>query len=147
MKRIMIGGALIAAFLIAPVYGAEDPIAARKAIMKNVGAATKAGGDMLKGEADFNAVTAVLIFRTMNAASLGMGELFPDGSETGGKTIASPKIWEDRAGFDMAMAKFQADTAAAIASNPADIDAFKAAFGAAAQNCNACHEAYRIKIE
>ena len=147
MKRAVLAGILIAAFSAGPVLSAEDPIASRKAIMQSVGAAAKAGGAMLKGEADFNAVTAELILRTMNAAAHGAGELFPEGSETGGKTTASAKIWEDRAGFDKAMVKFQSDTAAGIAAKPADIDAFKAAFGAATENCGACHKAYRIKKE
>jgi len=126
-------------------FGADDPIAVRKAIMKNVGAATGAGAAMAKGEAEFNAVTAQLVLRTMNTAALGVGELFPAGSDSGGKTTASPKIWEDRAGFDAAMAKFASDTAAGIAAKPADLDAFRAAFGAAASNCGACHKAYRVK--
>lgn len=147
MKRTIVTAALLAAFSIGPVFGADDPIAARKAIMQNVGAATGAGAGMVKGETEFNAVTAVLVLRTMNAASLGFGELFPVGSESGGKTTAAPSIWDDRAGFDMVLAKFQSDTAAGIASKPADLDAFKAAFGAATTNCAACHEDYRVKRE
>ncbi|NKB52821.1 MAG: cytochrome C556 [Rhizobiaceae bacterium] len=124
---------------------AEDPIAVRKAMMKNVGAATGAGFAMVKGKAEFNAAAAELVLRTMNTAALGFGELFPAGSESGGKTIASQKIWDDRAGFNAALAKFAADSAAGIAAKPADLDAFKAVIGAAASNCNACHKAYRTK--
>ena len=50
-----------------------------------------------------------------------------------------------RAGFDAAVAKFQADTASGIAAKPASLDDFKAAFGAAAANCGSCHKAYRVK--
>ena len=142
--KILLGAALLAA-TTGSAISASDPIAVRKAMMKNVGAATGAGGAMMKGEAEFNAVAAELILRTMNTAALGFGELFPAGSESGGDTTASPKIWEDRAGFDAAMAKFQSDTAAGIAAKPANLDAFKAAFGAAASNCGACHKAYRVK--
>ncbi len=142
--KIMLAAAVLMSST-GPGMSAEDPIAVRKAIMKNVGAATGAGAKMAKGEAEFSAATAELVLRTMNTASLGFGELFPAGSETGGKSIASPKIWEDRAGFNAAVAKFASDTAAGIAAKPADLDAFRAAFGAAASNCNACHKAYRIK--
>lgn len=144
MKRALFAGVLLAAFSAVPVLSADDPIATRKAMMQNVGAAANAGGKMLKGETEFNAVAAELLLRTMYTAGLGFGEMFPEGSETGGKSVASPKIWEDRAGFDAANAKFQSDTAAGIAAKPADIDAFKMAFGAATQNCGACHQAYRI---
>ncbi|MEP0940661.1 MAG: cytochrome c [Rhizobiaceae bacterium] len=142
--KILLGAALLAA-TTSTAISAEDPIAVRKAMMKNVGAATGAGGAMMKGEAEFNAVAAQLILRTMNTAALGFGELFPAGSESGGDSTASPKIWEDRAGFDAAIAKFQSDTAAGIAAKPASLDEFKAAFGAAAANCGSCHKAYRIK--
>lgn len=147
MKQKIIATVLLASFSCAPVFAADDPISARKTIMQSVGAATKAGAAIAKGEAAFNAVTAELVLRTMNVASLGFGELFPEGSETGGKTTASPKIWEDRAGFAQATAKFQSDTAAGIAAKPADIEAFRAAFGAATANCGACHKAYRVKKE
>lgn len=145
MKKKLIAGAFLTAFAYGPVIAAEDTIAARKALMQNVGAATKAGAGMVKGEAEFNAVTAELVLRTMNTAALGMGELFPEGSEEGGKTTAAPKIWEDRAGFTQAVAKFEADTASGIATKPADLDAFKTAFGAAAANCGTCHKEYRVK--
>ena len=142
--KLLLGAALVAA-TTGTAISADDPIAVRKAMMKNVGAATGAGDAMMKGEVEFNAVAAELVLRTMNTAALGFGELFPAGSESGGESTASPKIWEDRAGFDAAVAKFQADTAAGIAAKPASLDQFKAAFGAAAANCGACHKAFRIK--
>lgn len=145
MKRRFVTAALLAAFSVGPVLAADDPITARKAIMQNVGAATGAGAGMVKGESEFDAVTAALVLRTMNTAALGFGELFPEGSESGDKTTAAPSIWEDRAGFETVLAKFQADTAAGIAAKPADLDAFKAAFGAATANCAACHKDYRVK--
>ncbi len=147
MKLNVIGLTLMATLAAVPAIGADDPIAARKSMMQNVGAAAGAGGAMLKGEAEFNAVTAELILRTMHTAALGFGELFPEGSETGEKTTAAPSVWEDRAGFDAAVLKFQSDTAVGIAMKPADIEAFKMAFGAATANCGTCHKDYRIKKE
>lgn len=126
-------------------FAADDPIADRKAMMKSVGAATGASAAMVKGQAPFDARVAMLALRTMNAVALGYAGKFPEGSESGGKTTASPKIWEDSAGFAAAIAKFEADTAAALAAPAADVDAFKAQFGAVAANCAACHETYRVK--
>ena len=100
--------------------------------MKNVGAATGVGGKMMKGEMDFDPVAAQLIFNTMNAAANGYGYLFPAGSETGNETEASPKIWEDMAGFEAAVAKFAADTANIKIT---DMASFQTAFGAATKNC------------
>lgn len=130
---------------LATVYAsAQDPIADRKAAMKSVGGAAGVAGKMLKGQMDFDAAAALAALTTMNEVSQSFGDLFPEGSETGGKTTASPAIWEDRAGFDAAIAKFQTDTAAAVAAAPADIDAFKAAFGAIGANCGTCHKSYRL---
>ncbi len=150
MKKQVLAIALASIVVAGSAQTAENPIAARKAMMQNVVAATKMGGAMLKGSMDYNAATAQLILRVMNTASLGAAEHFPEGSETGGETTASPKIWQDMAGFTMAMAKFQTDTAAGIVKKPEDMASFdKAAFGAAfakvTANCKSCHESYRVK--
>lgn len=145
MKTLAFVAAVAALTVAGAAVAADDPVAMRKAMMKNVGAATGAGAAMVKGEAEFNAVTAALVLRTMNTAALGFGELFPPGSETGGETTAAPSIWKDDVGFKSALTKFQQDTASGIAAKPANLDDFKAAFGAAAANCGACHKAYRIK--
>lgn len=135
----------LALFMTAGLFGAThaaDPSADRQAMMKNVGAATGVGGKMMKGELDFDPVAAQLIFGTMNAAASGFGYLFPEGSETGNETEASPKIWDDKAGFEAAVAKFVADTSSLKIT---DMDSFKAAFGAVTKNCGSCHEAFRVK--
>ncbi len=120
----------------------SDPIADRQAVMSNVSAATGMGAKMVKGEIPFDAATAEFLFRTVNSSAHGFGYMFPEGSETGGKTEASPKIWEDRAGFEDMVAKFVADTKGV---KPADLDAFRTAFGTMTENCGACHKAYRVK--
>lgn len=142
MKHILLAG--LAGLLVAGPALA-DPAVKRQAAMSHVGAAAKASGAMLKGEAEFDAEKALLAMRIMNATAQGFGALFPEGSETGAKTEAGPKIWSDRAGFDAANDKFIADTQAAIDAAPADLDAFKAAFGQVASNCKACHTDYRVK--
>lgn len=145
MKKTIITGLIISAMAAATAFAAGDPAVERQAMMKNVGAATGAAAKMVKGEAPFDAVAAELSLRVMNAAANGFGHLFPEGSETGAETEASPAIWSDRAGFDAAVAKFATDTT--VAGPIADLDAFKAAFGAATANCGACHKAYRVKKE
>ncbi len=139
MRLIVAGLAALAITTTALASG--NPAAERQALMKNVGAATKAGAAMAKGEVDFDAVTAQLVLRTMNNAGLAFGYMFPEGSETGEKTEAKPEIWSDRVGFDKLVNKFVADTSATVT----DLDSFKAAFGAATENCGTCHKAYRVK--
>lgn len=100
---------------------------------------------MLKGEIPFNFAVANLVLRTLNSAALTIGDYFPDGSQSGMETRASPKIWEDMAGFNEKVAQFKADAAAAVDAKPADLESFKAAFGSVARNCTGCHEVYRLE--
>ncbi len=126
------------------VVAQSSAIADRKALMKSVGAAAKQGAAFAKGSEPYDNAKAVAIFVTYANVAAKMPALFPDDSKTGGDTTAAPKIWEDKAGFNAAMAKFEADAKAAQASVK-DLDTFKAAFGGMGKNCGSCHEVYRTK--
>ncbi|BCB19147.1 cytochrome c [Bosea sp. ANAM02] len=142
----MIRTALVLAGLglgLTAVMAQSNPIAERKDAMKAVGAATREGAAIAKGEAAFDAAKAQAIFKTYADAAKKMPTLFPDSSKTGGETTAAPKIWEDQAGFKAAFAKFETDAAAG--ASVANLDGFRTAFGAATKNCGTCHEVYRIK--
>ena len=142
----MIRTALVLAGLglgLTAVMAQSNPIAERRDAMKAVGAATRDGAAMAKGEAAFDAAKAQAIFKTYADAAKKMPTLFPDSSKTGGETTAAPKIWEDQAGFKAAFVKFEADAAAG--ASVANLDAFRTAFGAATKNCGTCHEVFRIK--
>ncbi len=142
----MIRTALVLAGLglgLTAVMAQSNPIAERQQTMKAVGAATREGAAIAKGEAAFDAAKAQAVFKTYADAAKKMPSLFPDSSKTGGETTAAPKIWEDQAGFKAAFAKFETDAAAG--ATVANLDGFRTAFGAATKNCGTCHEAYRIK--
>jgi cytochrome c556 len=123
----------------------DDPIAARKALMKANGEQAKIAGDMVKGTVPFDIAAAHKIFATFENASAKMPGLFPDNSKTGGDTAADPKIWDNMADFKARFQKFGDDAKAADASVK-DLDSFKAAIGNIGKNdCGACHQNYRIK--
>jgi cytochrome c556 len=123
----------------------EDPIAARKALMKANGEAAKTGAAMMKGEAPFDLDKARKVFATFENAGEKAPALFPDSSKTGGDTAADPKIWENMADFKARLEKLGADAKAAGAQ-VTDLASFKATFGNIGKNdCGACHEAYRVK--
>ncbi len=130
------------------VTAADDPIAARKALMQAVGAAAGTTGAMMKGDLAYSPAVGKAAIATMAGVSHVYADYFPAGS-TSDKSTASPKIWEDAAGFKAATAKFMADAGAAMAASgkdgPADLDAFKAAAGPVMANCKSCHEAFRIQ--
>ena len=126
------------------VLAQQDPIAARKALMKANGQSAGVLAKMVKGEAPFDADAAKKAFATFEDAAAKMPNLFPDNSKTGGETAAAPKIWEDTADFKARFVKLGNDAKAASASVK-DVDSLKAAFSVMANNCNGCHEVYRLK--
>ena len=106
---------------------------------KDVGVLVK----MVKGEAAFDAaaVLAALTALNGNVQKIDVAASFPAGSDKG-DTTASPKIWEDMAGFQAEVDKFKAVTAAAAAAPAQDLDALKAQVGAIGQTCASCHQTY-----
>ncbi len=123
---------------------AEDPISARRALMKANGQAGSSGAAMLRGDAPFDVAKAKAIFVTFQNAAAKAPALFPDDSKQGGETAALPKIWENKADFEARFAKLGADSKAAEAS-VADPASFKAAFSEVGKSCGGCHETYRLK--
>ncbi|MGM0585526.1 MAG: c-type cytochrome [Pseudomonadota bacterium] len=140
---LAVSGAAVAQEQVAPDL--SEPISLRMNIMKQVGASMEAMGKMAKGETPFEERVAVAAMRTMRAGALGYAAQFPEGSDTGMETEASPKIWEDRAGFEEAVAEFIADTGAALEMPPTNVEELKQAMGELGENCKGCHEDYRIK--
>jgi cytochrome c556 len=150
MKRTI----LIAVAVVLGVCAAaaqQDPIAARKALMKANGDAAKTAGAMLKGDAPFDLAAAQKILATFQDAAAKMPALFPDSSKPGDGFAAnddfkaSPKVWENMADFKAKFAKF-GDDAKAAAASVKDLDSFKAAMGNIGKNdCGSCHETYRLK--
>ncbi|CAM5772960.1 cytochrome C556 [Labrys miyagiensis] len=142
MKRFVIAAALVAVGVTTAFAG---PIEDRQALMKAMAKNTKEAAGYAKGDTPFDAakVKALLQVYVDDAAKL--PTLFPDDSKTGGTdpTTASPKIWEDMAGFKSHAAKLSADATAAMGAT--DQASFAKAFGTLASNCNSCHGAYRIK--
>jgi cytochrome c556 len=126
------------------VLAQQNPIEARKALMKANSAQAKIGASMVKGEAPFDLAKAKKIFATYQEAAAKFGDLFPPNSKTGDKTTAAPKIWEDMAGFKKKLAEFGADAKKAAASVK-DLESFKTHFGEVQKNCGGCHREYRVK--
>lgn len=124
---------------------ADDPRHARHELMEGVGKAAKPIGKMLKGELEYDADVVMASLQTWHDATMKFGDLFPAGTETGMETEAAPAIWEDRAGFEEALAKLRAATEAAIAAKPATLEAAKTTVGPIFQTCKGCHDNYRIE--
>jgi cytochrome c556 len=137
------------ALLIPPqTVGASDtPQEERHELMEDVGDAAKPVGKMLKGERAFDAAIVMESFRTWSTAAGIVGDLFPEGSETGYDTKAKDTIWSDREGFNARLAAFGKAVDAAIEANPQDLAALEAAAGPVFKECKACHKDYRVEDE
>ncbi len=136
----------VAALVVATgaVVAQSDPIAARRDVMKSVGAATRTGTQMVKGEVPFDLAKAQEILRTYATAADGYHNNFPENSKTGGQTTAAPAIWENQADFRARFDAWAADIKQAAAQTK-DLESFRASFGNVTKACGACHNTYRIK--
>jgi cytochrome c556 len=145
-SKILGGTALVAtiAVFVTGVGVAQDFVGQRQAYMKSVARSAKAGSDMMKGSIPFDAQKAADAMATIAAGWASYVKLFPPGSDAG-ETRASPKIWQDFAGFEAKAKKLGGDAAAAQTAASNGADAFKAAFNELAKNCNSCHDDYRVQ--
>ncbi len=126
------------------VLAQGDPIAQRRETMKGVGAATRTGTQMSKGEIPFDAAKAKEILQVYAAAADRMHNYFPETSKTGGETTAAPTIWQNQADFRKRFDDWAAEIQRASAQTN-DLESFRAAFGNVTKACGGCHETYRIK--
>ena len=144
ISRSIVLGAAIAVGSLA--IAGDDPQHARHELMEEVGDAAKPVGQMLRGNAEFDAAVLTASMQTFVDAAKTFGDLFPEGSDTG-KTRAAPAIWEDRAGFDKALAEFGAAAEAVLAANPGSLEDAKPVVGPVFNTCRTCHESYRLEEE
>ena len=144
MRKLILA---ISALALATSAVLADPIADRKALMKERGKAVGGLVQMVKGEERLrrgDGAGRADGAATTTPQKIDVDALFPAGSESG-DTKASPKIWEDMAGFQAAVDKFKADTAAAVAAAAAGSRGAEGATSARSANCGACHQTFRIE--
>jgi cytochrome c556 len=122
----------------------NDPIAARKALMKGNGDQNKIATEMIEGKRPFSLDDAKKVFATFEATGEKAPALFPDNSKTGGDTAALPTVWENKSDFDARLAKFASDAKAAEAATQ-DADSFKVQIAEVRKDCGGCHQTYRKK--
>lgn len=144
MKR-MIGAVAAMAILATGVAVAQnDPISQRKAILKEMGDATKPVAAMLKGQAPYDNAAVQKLLTVLADGGKKLPDLFPDNSKTGGDTAALPAIWEDKAKFNAIFAKM-ASAATAAQATIKDEASLKANIGGVLGTCKSCHDDFRAK--
>ncbi len=129
----------------APAADPKIVIETRQANLKDMGANFKTISDQTKAsKPDMAAITAAA--DKIKGYSVDIGTWFPAGAgpETGVKTAALAKIWEDPATFAAAVAKLQLEASAMqTAAASGDIAQVKAQFPKTGGACKNCHEPFR----
>jgi cytochrome c556 len=126
------------------VMSQSDPIAARKALMKENNNHARAMVQMMRGQAPFDGTAVEAAFTQWADTAKKLPGLFPDDSKTGGETRATPKIWENKKDFDAKAADFGKAVADTRDSAKASLDGLKAAIPVVGKTCDNCHEDYRL---
>ncbi len=120
----------------------EDIIKMRQRLMDANGQAARIAVTMARGDAPFDPAVAEAVLSSIAHDNTVFPMLFPDGTQSG-ETKAGDAIWSDADGFKALSAKMVKDATAAAEAAGKGLDAFKAALGPVAKNCQSCHEKYR----
>jgi cytochrome c556 len=116
-----------------PILAQSDPIAARQALMKEIG---RTAFGLFRGNVDPVEGAEIIADNFLDVETL-----FPEGSE-GGNALSG--VWQDREGFLARLTDAQDASAALLATAEAgDMAAFDEQFRGLDQVCNACHDKYR----
>lgn len=101
-------------------------------------------GAMASGRAPFDAKVAAENAEVVAELAKLPWAGFGAGTDKGLPTKAKPEIWMEQAKFKEASEKLQAETVKLVAAaKTGNLDNVKAAFGATAGTCKACHDAFR----
>ena len=142
MKRIVLAVAVVA-LVVTAVVAQSDPIAARKALMKENGRQSGIAREMIEGKQPFDLAKAHAALANFATAHDKGKSLWPDTSKSGDHA-SLPAVWENKADFEAKLAKLSSDAKAQDAGVK-DLDSFKAAMGEIGKNCGGCHNTYRKK--
>ena len=148
MKKLLIlaaaCGTLSALPATAQFQKPEDAVKYRKAGFTVMGTHMARIGAMAQGRVPFDGAAAAAnadIVVTMSKLPFAG---FVDGTGGNEKGMPNAKVWSEKAKFDAAAKKMQDEVVKlAAAAKTNNLDQMKAAFGAAAGTCKACHDDFR----
>jgi cytochrome c556 len=145
MRTVVVVGTLLLG--IGAVMAQMDQVKQTQTIMKGNGKNAGALAAMVKGEKPYDQATVDAAMAQFEDTVKKFPTLFPEGTKglkPEGDYYASPKVWEDKAGFDEHVASF-AKAVADAKGKIKDLDTLKVALPVIGKQCGACHETYRVK--
>jgi len=126
--------------------GATGIVKTRMETMKDIAANTKILGEIIKGNAAYDASTVSNAAGSIAVHAAKIRKLFPEGSNPH-PSEALPAIWQEFEAFMEKAGRLAA--AASTMKNQADsgngADTFNQSFRNLASTCQSCHESYRLK--
>jgi cytochrome c556 len=145
MRTVVVVGTLLLG--VGAVVAQQDLVKQAQTVMKNNGKNAGALAAMVKGEKPYDQATVNAALAQLDDTAKKLPTLFPvgmKGLKAEGDYSASPKIWEDKAGFDAHIASF-AKVVTEAKGKIKDLDSLKATWPAVGKECGGCHETYRVK--
>ena len=146
MKRIVVVAAVLA-FSAGAVVAQQDQVKRTQAMMKDNGKNAGALSAMVKGEKPYDQSTVNAALAQFEDTAKDLPTLFPEsmkGLKLEGDYDPSPKIWEDKAGFESQIKSF-AKVVTDAKGKIKNLDTLKAELPIIGKQCGGCHETYRIK--
>lgn len=142
---VIVGTLLLGAGVVA---AQQDLVAQRASLMKangkNIGTVLSATA---KGDKPYDQAAIDAALNVLEDTAKKLPALYPDGTKglkTDGDFRASPKIWENRAGFEAEIAAF-AKAVSEAKTKMKDIDSLKASLPSIGKQCDSCHEGFRLR--
>jgi len=145
MRTVVVVGALLLG--IGAVAAQQDAINQVQVLMKGNGKNAGAVAAIVKGDKPYDQATVDAAFAQFEDTAKKLPTLFPDsakGLKPDGDFSPSPKIWENKAGFEAEVATFSKAVSEAK-TKVKDLDTLKASFPSIGKSCGGCHEAFRLK--
>jgi cytochrome c556 len=146
MKRTFVAAGILLLGVSAVV--AQANVAAQtQTTMKNTAKALGGMIAMVKGEKPYDQATVDASFAVVEETAKKLPTLFPDsikGVKVEGDYSASPKVWDDKAGFTAKIQSF-AKVVADAKGKIKDLDSLKSTAPAIGKECGGCHETFRLK--
>jgi cytochrome c556 len=121
----------------------SDPIAARKALMKENNENALVVVRMMRGQMPFDPVKVDAAFAQWEDTAKRFSGLFPGNSQIGQETRASSKIWITKADFDAKAAEFGKVVAENRVKAKTSLAGLRIAIPPIGNACDNCHKEYR----
>jgi cytochrome c556 len=145
MRTVVVVGTLLLG--VGAVVAQQDQVKRTQAMMNGNGKNAGALAAMVKGEKPYDQATVDAAMAQFEDTVKKFPTLFPGsikGMKPEGDYYASPKVWEDKAGFDEHIASF-AKAVTDAKGKIKDLDTLKVALPVIGKQCGGCHETYRVK--